>query len=166
MAWILPLCDFGKISCQDSTESMPVGRIRSVRFGSNLDMSSQRSNKHQNLWNSLVVMVMAWLNPTFHEIRRSVGGENHRYRPPTHPHSQTLLAPSNKVEKERSLVSWTQRMHTPSYLGFRWLTPSPLNIDPQNDSMENMIHFLFSILGGFARFSKTRGMLSSLSTHS
>ena len=41
-----------------------------------------------------------------------------------------------------------------SYLGFRWLTPSPLNIDPQNNSMENMIHFLFSVLGGFARFSK------------
>ena len=53
-----------------------------------------------------------------------------------------------------------------SYLGFRWLTPSPLNIDPQNNSMENMIHFLFSVLGGFARFSKTGGMLSSLSTHS
>ena len=71
----------------------------SVRFGSNLDMLSLRSNKHQNLWNSLVVMVMEWLRPTFHEIRRSVGGENHRYRPPTHPHSQTLLAPSSKVEK-------------------------------------------------------------------
>ena len=41
-----------------------------------------------------------------------------------------------------------------SYLGFRWLTPSPLNIDPQNNSMENMIHFLFSVLGGFARLSK------------
>ena len=53
-----------------------------------------------------------------------------------------------------------------SYLGFRWLTPSPLNIDPQNNSMENMIHFLFSVLGGFVRFSKTGGMLSSLSTHS
>ena len=53
-----------------------------------------------------------------------------------------------------------------SYLGFRWLTPSPLNIDPLNNSMENMIHFLFSVLGGFARFSKIGGMLSSLSTHS
>ena len=31
MAWILPLCDFGKISCQDSTESMLVGRIRAFR---------------------------------------------------------------------------------------------------------------------------------------
>ena len=31
MAWILPLCDFGKVSCQDSTESMPVGRIRAFR---------------------------------------------------------------------------------------------------------------------------------------
>ena len=53
-----------------------------------------------------------------------------------------------------------------SYLGFRWLTPSPLNIDPQNNSMKNMIHFLFSVLGGFARFSKTGGTLSYLSTHS
>ena len=83
----------------------------SVRFGSILDMLFLRSNMHQNLWNSLVIMVMAWLWPIFHEIRRSIGGENHRYRPPTHPHSQTLLAPTNKVEKERSLVSWTQRMH-------------------------------------------------------
>ena len=91
MAWILPLCDFGKVSCQGSTESMPDGRIRtsglnSVRFGSNLDMSSLRSNKHQNLWNSLVVRVMAWLRPTFHEIRRSVGGRNHHYRLPTLAH--------------------------------------------------------------------------------
>ena len=71
----------------------------SVRFGSTLDMSFLKSNKHQNLWNSLVIMVMAWLWPTFHEIRRSIGAGNHRYRPPTHPHNQTLLAPSNKVEK-------------------------------------------------------------------
>ena len=71
----------------------------SVRFGSTLDMSFLKSNKHQNLWNSLVIMVMVWLWPISHEIRRRVGGENHRYRPPTHPHSQTLLAPSNKVEK-------------------------------------------------------------------
>ena len=77
----------------------------SVRFGSTLDMLFLKSNKHQNLWNSSVIMVLAWLWLSFHEIRRSVGGENHRYRPPTHPHSQTLLAPSNKVEKERSLVS-------------------------------------------------------------
>ena len=28
-------------------------------------------------------MVMAWLWPIFHEIRHSVGGENHRYRSPT-----------------------------------------------------------------------------------
>ena len=28
MACILPLCDFGKVSCQDSTESVPVSRIR------------------------------------------------------------------------------------------------------------------------------------------
>ena len=54
-----------------------------VRFGSNLDMLSLKSNKHQNLWNSLVIMVMAWLGSTFHEIRWSVGGENYRYRPPT-----------------------------------------------------------------------------------
>jgi hypothetical protein len=70
-----------------------------IRFGLSLDMSFLKSNKHQNLWKSLVIMVMAWLWPIFHEIRRSVGGENHQYRPPTHPHSQTLLAPSNKVEK-------------------------------------------------------------------
>ena len=31
----------------------------SVRFGSNSDMLSLRSNKHQNLWNSFVIMVMA-----------------------------------------------------------------------------------------------------------
>ena len=31
MAWILPLCDFGKVSCQDSTESMPVGRIQAFQ---------------------------------------------------------------------------------------------------------------------------------------
>ena len=70
-----------------------------VRFGSNLDMLFLKSNKHQNLWNSLVIMVMACLGLIFHEIGRSVGGENHRYGPPTHPHSQTLLALSNKVEK-------------------------------------------------------------------
>ena len=55
--------------------------LNSVRFGSNLDMLFLKSNKHQNLWNSLVIMVMAWLGPIFHEIRRSVGGENLRYRP-------------------------------------------------------------------------------------
>ena len=31
MAWILLLCGFGEVSCQDSTESMPVGRIRAFR---------------------------------------------------------------------------------------------------------------------------------------
>ena len=41
----------------------------SVRFGSNLDMLSLHSNIHQNLWNSVVIIVMAWLGPTFHEIR-------------------------------------------------------------------------------------------------
>ena len=142
----------------------------SVRFGSTLDMLFLRSNMHQNFWNSLDIMVMAWLWPMFHEIRRSVGGENLRYRLPTHPHSQTLLAPSNKVESEawfhelKECIRFISKLS--SYLGFRWLTPSPLNIDPQNNSMENMIHFLFSILGRFARFSKLGGMLPSLSTHS
>ena len=70
-----------------------------IRFGSTLDMLFLKSNKHQNLWNSLVIMVMAWLGPIVDEIRQSVGGENHRYRLPTHPHGQTLLAPSNKVKK-------------------------------------------------------------------
>ena len=42
------------------------------------------SNTHQNLWNSLIYVNLAWIWPLFHEIRRSVGGENHRYRPPTH----------------------------------------------------------------------------------
>ena len=31
----------------------------SVRFGSNLDMLFLKSNKHQNLWNSLVIIFMA-----------------------------------------------------------------------------------------------------------
>ena len=31
MAWILLLCDFGEVSCQDSTESMPVGRIQAFQ---------------------------------------------------------------------------------------------------------------------------------------
>ena len=65
----------------------------SVHFGSNLDMLFQKSNKHQNLWNSLVIMVMAWLGPTFHEIRQSVGGENYRYRPPT-----TRWTPSRPID--------------------------------------------------------------------
>ena len=34
----------------------------SVRFGSNLDMLFLKSNKHQNLWNSLVIMVMAYIS--------------------------------------------------------------------------------------------------------
>ena len=143
----------------------------SVRFGSTLDMLFLRSNMHQNLWNSLVIMVMAWLWPIFHEIRRSIGGENHRYRPPTHPHSQTLLARAIRSKKSeawfhelKECIRFISKLS--SYLGFRWLTPSPLNIDPQNNSMENMIHSLFSVLGGFARFSKIGGMLSSLSTHS
>src|SRR6185503_16440097 len=65
-----------------SVGSGPFGP-NSVRFGSILDMLFLRSNMHQTLWNSLVIMVMAWLWPIFHEIRRSVGGENYRYRPPT-----------------------------------------------------------------------------------
>ena len=43
-----------------------------------------------------------------------------------------------------------------SYLGFWWLTSSPLNIDPQNNSMENMIQFHFSVLGGFCKIFKNR----------
>jgi hypothetical protein len=104
--WIILVKSHAKIPqkvCQ-SAGFGPSGP-NSVRFGSTLDMLFLKSNKHQNLWNSLVIMVMTWLWPMFHKIKRSVGGENHRYRPPTHPHSQTLLTPSNKVEKERSLVS-------------------------------------------------------------
>ena len=41
----------------------------SVCFGSILDMLFLRSNMCQNLWNLLVIMVMAWLWPIFHEIR-------------------------------------------------------------------------------------------------
>ena len=33
-----------------------------VRFGSNLNMLFLKSNKHQNLWNSLVIMIMAYLS--------------------------------------------------------------------------------------------------------
>ena len=51
-----------------------------IRFGSTLDMLFLKSKKYQNLWNSLVIMILAWLLwPSFHEIRRSVGGKNHRY---------------------------------------------------------------------------------------
>ena len=66
-----------------------------VRFGSNLDMLFLKSNKHQNLWNSLVIMVMAWLRPTFHEIRRSIGGENHCYRPPAKCEDNVACATKN-----------------------------------------------------------------------
>jgi len=41
-----------------------------------------------------------------------------------------------------------------SYLGFRWLTPSPLNIDPRNNSMENMIHFISLYLEVLQDFQK------------
>jgi len=37
-------------------------------------------------------MVLAWLWLSFHEIRRSVGGENHRYRPPTTTLNEALWA--------------------------------------------------------------------------
>jgi hypothetical protein len=40
-------------------------------------------------------MVMAWLRPTFHEIRRSVGGENHCYRPPTKCEDNVACATKN-----------------------------------------------------------------------
>ena len=164
MAWILPLCDFGKVSCQDSTESMPVGRIRAFRsiqcpFGSILDMLFLRSNMHQNLWNSLDIMVVAWLWPLFYEIRRSVGGENQRYWPSTYPHSQTLLAPSNKVEKseawfheQKECIRFISKLS--SYLGFHVANTftfeywSPEQLDGEHDSLP------FSVLGGFARFSK------------
>ena len=61
---------------------------------------------------------MAWLEPIFHEIRRSVGSENHWYRPLTQPHSQTLLAPSKRSRKEWRLVSWTQTMHKSYFSAF------------------------------------------------
>jgi len=72
-----------------------------VRFGSNLDLLFLKSNRHQNLWNSLVIMILAWLWSNFHEIRRIVGGENHRYRPPT---VTTRLAHGVKEHEIASLI--------------------------------------------------------------
>jgi hypothetical protein len=90
----------------------------SVCFGSNLDMLSLHSNKHQNLWNSLVIMVMAWLGPTFHEIRRSVGGENHRYRPPTHTPLHLSRSASRQVPSLRvSLAPNTMEKHLSVEIG-------------------------------------------------
>ena len=72
-----------------------------------------------------------------------------------------LLALSNKAEKSeawfhelKECIRFISKLS--SYLGFRWLTPSPLNMDPQNNSMENMIHFLFSVLGGFLQDFQNR----------
>ena len=53
---------------------------------------------HQNLWNSLDLVNLAWLWPILHEMRRNVGSENHQNWPPTHPHIQTMLVPSKQVE--------------------------------------------------------------------
>ena len=53
----------------------------SIRFGSNLDMLFLKSNKHQNLWNSLVIMIMVWLGPIFHEIRQSFCGGTAQFIP-------------------------------------------------------------------------------------
>jgi hypothetical protein len=156
MARILSLRDFGKVTSQGSTGSMSVGRIqafpsKNVRFGSNLDMLSLKSNNHQNLWNSLVIIVMAWFGPTFHEIRRSVGSENHRYRPPTHPHSRLCSPRAIRSRKEWRLVSWTQTMHKSyflaffAYLGFQVANIFTLSIDPQNSTQKSMQVFLLGV---------------------
>ena len=89
-----------------------------------------------------------------------------------HTHTARLCSP--RAIRSKKSEAWFHELKEciwfisklSSYLGFRWLTPSPLNIDPQNNSMENMIHFLFSVLGGFCKIFKIGGMLSSLSTHS
>ena len=80
-----------------------------VRFGSTLDMLFLSSNMHQNLWNSLVIMVMAWLWPIFHEIRQSVGGENHRYRPPT---ANSWNGQATNFEPLFIVRSWTKNYKT------------------------------------------------------
>ena len=90
----------------------------SVCFGSNLDMLSLHSNKHQNLWNSLVIIVMAWLGPTFHEIRRSVGGENHHYQPPTHTPLHLSRSASRQVPSPKvSLAPNTMEKHLSVEIG-------------------------------------------------
>ena len=100
----------------------------------------------------------------------------HRNRPPTHPHTQTLLIPSKRVKINPKVKANPSFMNSKNaydlFLSFAytldsgWLTPSPLNIDPYNNLMENMIHFFFSVLRGFCKIFKIGGMLSSLSTHS
>ena len=94
---------------------------KSVRFGSTLDMLFLKSNKHQNLWNSSVIMVLAWLWLSFHEIRQSVVGENHRYRPPTTTlnealwayqmacHGATKMSPYQLVYGHEAVLHWELR---------------------------------------------------------
>jgi hypothetical protein len=90
----------------------------SVRFGSTLDMLFLKSNKYQNLWNSLVIMVLSWLRPSLHEIRRSVGAkiiDIDRQHTPT----ARLCSPrAIRSKKERRMVSWTQNMHDNYFLAF------------------------------------------------
>ena len=79
-------------------------------------------------------------------------------------HTPTARLCSPRAIRSRKSEAWFHKLKEcirfiskiSSYLGFRWLMPLPLNIDPQNDSMENMIHFLFSVLGGFFNIFKNR----------
>jgi hypothetical protein len=132
----------------------------SVCFGSNLDMLFLRSNKYQNLWNSLDIMVMAWLWPSFHEIRRRVVGKNHRYQPPRHLIARLCSHQAIRARKERRLVSWTQTMHRNyflaffAYLGFQVAYIITFVYWSSEQIAKNQCKPSFLELGGFLEFWK------------
>ena len=88
LAWICPQDHSGKVSCRNSIVDVPIGRARAFRskhcpFWLNFGYVVPETKYTQNLWNSLDLIIIAWLHPMFHEIRWSVFGENHRYQPRT-----------------------------------------------------------------------------------
>ena len=146
MAWFFPLDDTGKISCQDSTESMPVYRTRAFRckqclfwfnFGYVVPEIKYAPNLVELISNNGYGMVMAYISWNQAERWRrksSISTAN------THPTARLCSPRAIRSRKERRQVSWTQTMCKSYFLAFlhtldsRWLTSSPLPIVPQNSS--------------------------------
>ena len=113
----------------------------------------------------LVKIIVIWFQK--HEIRRNVGGKNHRNRLPTHPTPRLWSSRAKGVDIDSWGLSkdWGSRtqvcMRIISELSFHtsdfgWLTPSCSPIDPQNKSMKIMTSSCLVVLGRFLFLNKSK----------
>jgi len=161
MAWFLPLDYTGKISCQDSTEHMPVCRIQAfwskqcpfwVYFGYVVPEIKYAPKLVEIISNNGYGMVMAYI--LWNQAERWRRKIDRQHTPTARLCSPRVI----RSRKERRLVSWTQTMHKNyfldffAYLGFQVANIVAFIYWSSELVTKNQCRPFFLELGGFSDF--------------